>query len=349
MILHVANLDKFIPPFINLIRDNFDISSHKFWLTGDKTRYPYEKNTSIYQAPPGFLGEALGLIVLVTNLIKAEKIVLHGLFSIKITLILSSMPWLLAKCYWVILGGDLYARELEPRDWKWAIREPLRRFVIRRLGHLVTYIAGDVDLARKWYNAKGQYHECLVYTSNLYNPLPNLEFKSLTINILLGNSADPSNNHIELLEKILPYRDRNICIYAPLSYGNRERHAQQVIEIGKKWFGEKFKPITELMPFTQYLALLGKIDIAAFNHRRQQAMGNTITLIGLGKKVFIRNDVTPWGMLSEKEIAIFNIENFEITKLEPSTQLKNQAAVKLHFSKERLLAQLAEIFTTPLK
>ena len=43
------------------------------------------------------------------------------------------------------------------------------------------------------------------------------------------------------------------------------------------------------MPFNQYLEFLGKIDIAIFNHRRQQGFGNAITLLGLGKKVYLNS------------------------------------------------------------
>lgn len=41
------------------------------------------------------------------------------------------------------------------------------------------------------------------------------------------------------------------------------------------------------MPFEEYLGLLAKIDIAILNHKRQQAMGNITTLLGLGKKYIL--------------------------------------------------------------
>jgi len=34
------------------------------------------------------------------------------------------------------------------------------------------------------------------------------------------------------------------------------------------------------MPLDEYLNLLAKIDIAIFNHKRKQAMGNITTLLG---------------------------------------------------------------------
>lgn len=53
---------------------------------------------------------------------------------------------------------------------------------------------------------------------------------------------------------------------------------RKVIIKGKELFGEKFIPLTEFMTFEKYLEFLGSIDIAIFAHKRQQAMGNTITI-----------------------------------------------------------------------
>ncbi|WPP47387.1 TDP-N-acetylfucosamine:lipid II N-acetylfucosaminyltransferase [Pseudomonas sp. AN-1] len=343
MILHVASLDKFIPPFIDFLAKNFDSSQHRFWLNGDRNRYPYQDNTSTYQVKPGFLGEATAYLRLAMELNRAEKVILHGLFDPKIIIILSSMPWLLRNCYWIIWGGDLYVRNLEKKNWKWHLGELFRSFVIKRIGHLVTYIEGDVDLARKWYGATGKHHECLMYTSNLYSDPNAISSHKKTINIQVGNSADPSNNHIEALKKLLPYKDSDIKIHVPLSYGD-QAYASTVIRQGSEWFGEKLKPLTDFMPLEEYLELLGDIDIAMFNHRRQQAMGNTITLLGLGKKVFLRSDVTPWKMFKKNKITVYDIEDFDISPMDTEISKKNQEFIREHFSREKLALQLKEVF-----
>jgi hypothetical protein len=58
-----------------------------------------------------------------------------------------------------------------------------------------------------------------------------------------------------------------------------QQHAKLVIAQGHEWFGDKLVPMTGFMPFEQYLEFLKSFDIAIFNHQRQQAMGNTITLL----------------------------------------------------------------------
>lgn len=99
------------------------------------------------------------------------------------------------------------------------------------------------------------------------------------------------------------------------------------------------------MPFDQYLEFLGKIDIAIFNHKRQQAMGNTITLLGLGKKVFMRSDVTQWAFFKSHAIAVYDIEAFALTDDEDIQVEENKHRVKSYFSESGLLKQLIGVFS----
>ena len=238
-------------------------------------------------------------------------------------------------------GADLYTYQLSERNKSWYKKELFRRPVIKNMGHLVTYIKGDVELAREWYGAKGEYHECLMYLSNTYKVLDVPSIQSDTINIQIGNSADPSNNHFEILDKLLPFKDQNIKMYAPLSYGD-QIHANKVIAKGKELFGDKFIALTDFMPFDQYLSFLGGIDIAIFNHKRQQAMGNTITLLGLGKTVFIRSDTTQWQLFKDKNIEVLNTLNFELNYIKDlEKNIKNTAD---YFSKETLIEQYKLLF-----
>ncbi|PSJ40072.1 TDP-N-acetylfucosamine:lipid II N-acetylfucosaminyltransferase [Zobellella taiwanensis] len=343
MILHVASLDKFIPPFIELINEHFDSSKHQFWLSGDKEKYPYQTSNNIYQVKRTKAGRPKGLLYLAVQLHKADKVILHGLFNPYVVVMLFCMPWLLKKCYWVMWGGDLYTYQLGEKNWKWKVKEFFRRPVIKNMGHLVTYISGDVELARQWYGAKGQYHECLMYTSNLYKELKLEPKASSTLNIQVGNSADPSNNHIEVLEKLLPYKEQDIKIFVPLSYGDQQ-HAEKVIRLGREWFGDKFYPLTDFIPIDDYLKFLGDIDIAVFNHRRQQGMGNTITLLGLGKTVYLQQDTSQWQFFKSLNIKVKSVRCGDISVLADNLTESNKLKIKEHFSKETLLEQLSHIF-----
>ncbi|MET4161017.1 dTDP-N-acetylfucosamine:lipid II N-acetylfucosaminyltransferase [Marinobacterium sp. MBR-111] len=340
-ILHVCNADNFIPPFIDFVEEHFGLDDHFFWLNGDFDRYSVKQEKSNYKVKRTKAGQVRGLLKLVQLMQSSEKVILHGLFNPRIVLILFLMPWLLKKCYWAIWGGDLYIYKLGERNLKWKVKEFFRRSVIKKIGHLVTYIEGDVELARKWYGARGEYHECLGYLSNLYSPHNVCVEKNSHINILIGNSADPNNNHIEAFEMLLPFKEEGVKIYLPLSYGDK-KYAQKVIKMGYDWFGDKFKPLTEFMPFDEYLSLLCSIDIAIFNHRRQQAMGNTITLLGLGKTVYIRPEVSQWKFFMDKEIIVGDITKLSDLKL---LDVENTVGnVREYFSKAKLIQQWSLLF-----
>jgi len=341
-ILHVTGIEKFISSFIDLLEKRDDFADHLFYIHGDEQKYPISrrKNTTFSKDYSGCFSAQFDLVKKMNS---SKKIILHSLFDPKITALLFLQPWLLKKCYWMIWGADLYNYQLAERNWKWHIKEFFRRPVIKRMGHLVTYIAGDVDLARKWYGAIGKHHKCIMYTSNIYREYLVPVDSHDGINIQIGNSADPTNNHLEIFEKLFPFRNQNIFIYAPLSYGNQE-YARSIIKAGVDQFGEKFIPMTDFMPFDDYLKFLGKIDIAIFNHKRQQAMGNTITLLGLGKKVYLRDDVTPWKMFEKIDAKVYSTSSINLTPISENIKSHNQSIIKEHFSEKTLLDQLENIF-----
>jgi dTDP-N-acetylfucosamine:lipid II N-acetylfucosaminyltransferase len=345
-IVHICNLDKFIPPFIDFIEEHFDDfdTRHVFWVRGDSEKFPYRPRKNIINAPLGRLRSVFSYIKAVNS---ADKIILHGLFHGNQIRLLSVMPWLHKKCYWCIWGGDLYTRQVAKRTIKSRINEVFRRWLIRRIGHLITHIKGDVELARKWYGAKGKWHDSFMYTSNLFKDIPWFPSTNSTINILIGNSADPSNNHFEILEKLKPFKDADIQIYAPLSYGDQQ-HAKFVSEYGKELFHHKFTAVTNFMASSEYFSFLSGINIAIFNHKRQQAMGNTTTLLGMGKQVFLRSDTTQWDFLRSLGLTVFDISKInqlDLAGVSAAVKIEeNINVVRSYFSVGNLVKSLRGIF-----
>ncbi|MCJ1883440.1 TDP-N-acetylfucosamine:lipid II N-acetylfucosaminyltransferase [Pseudomonas sp. LA21] len=337
-ILHIAEPQTFTQPFFKLIESKLNPAQHFILSHSSSNEWP--KDLSITN------NNKVGLswiLQFTRAAYRADKIIIHGLWDFYVTVLLSLQPWLLKKCYWMIWGGDLYDYTSSYRNWKWWLRLLFKRPVIKKMGNLITYVEGDVELARNWYGATGKYHECIMYTSNIYREHNIVAGPHKTINIQIGNSADPSNNHIEILEALSSFRNENIEIYAPLSYGNKE-HAQSVIRMGREIFGEKFKPLTKLMPFDQYLEFLGKVDIAIFNHKRQQAMGNTITLLGMGKKVYMRSDITPWPMFKKMGVKVYELSSLDLNPMDEATFNLNRLAIRNNFSEKNLVDQLNKIF-----
>jgi len=342
-ILHVMDLDKFIAPFIDFVETHFaDFGRHRFFCFGDESRFPVRRRPNT-RFRSDFSSLPRAYLALAGEMNRSDRIILHGLFNIRVVQLLALQPWVLGKCYWAIWGGDLYGFRSARRDKDWHRRELVRKFVIKRIGHLVTYTEGDVDLARQWYGARGRHHRCLTYPSNLYRDYSVPPKTDTTVNIQIGNSADPGNEHFEMLRRLERYKDENIRIYAPLSYGD-PGHAKAVADEGARIFGEKFVPLTAFMPFEEYLGFLGKIDIAVFNHRRQQGMGNITTLLGLGKKVYLRPDVTSRAMFEGIGITVCDSADIDLSPLDRALAERNHELIKRYFSERVLVDQLRELF-----
>lgn len=284
----------------------------------------------------------LGVFDFVRALNKSDKIILHGLFEPKMLFILFIQPWLLKKCYWLIWGEDLYSCKYGSKTITNRVREFFKRSIIRKFGYLVTYIHEDYLLATQWYGAKGEYLESMVYPSNVFLPKTLDEKTHLFTNIMVGNSADPVNNHIDAFERLLQFDLTNVKIYCPLSYGCK-LYAKEVAEAGYRMFGDKFVAITGFMEVKEYLNFLSEIDIVIFNHNYQQAMGNAITLLGYGKKVFMRNSVTPYSFFKNKMIEVFDINQLDLEPIADDVRHHNMKAISDYFSYANFAAQQKKI------
>lgn len=108
------------------------------------------------------------------------------------------------------------------------------------------------------------------------------------IRILVGNSATKTNCHLEVLDYLKKYKEENIAIYCPLSYGDKE-YGEQVAAYGEKLFGDKFHAIFDFMELMDYHKFLASCHVGIFACNRQQAMGNISILLRLGRKVYLRS------------------------------------------------------------
>ena len=329
-ILHVMMVEKFMSPFINVINNHFNREEHKMLVINiSNIECPLElkEQDGVIWITKKY--ELLKLSYLLNN---SNKIILHGLFLNSLIITLFFQPWLLKKCYWVMWGGDFYF----PEKQRW-----FKKQVIKKIKHFVTYLKGDYELVKKWYKAKAEMHNCFMYPSNLFKEIPKLDKvnRDCAINIMIGNSADPTNNHIEILEKLRKFKSQDISIYAPLSYAD-DTHAKLVTKKGIEIFGDKFIPLTEFMDTDKYVEFLNNIDIAIFAHNRQQGMGNTISLLGMGKKVYMKNDITPWTLFGEIGVKVFDFNSIDLVPINSEVMNENIKIIKSYFSKENYLNQL---------
>ena len=133
-------------------------------------------------------------------------------------------------------------------------------------------------------------------------------------NILVGNSGAPTNNHLDIFEKLskLDLGDRRI--YCPLSYaGYPLEYKKEVLEDGKKRFGDNFRPFLQFIDKETYFTIVSSCKYAFFGHLRQQALGNIREMLVKGCKVFLDKDSPMYKHFKERSFCVSSIQD-DVTK-----------------------------------
>lgn len=175
---------------------------------------------------------------------------------------------------------------------------------LHRLDYIVTpsYNAAEIDFIKKLYpkchaqHAFGGFDQNVDITKGIEYEYIDKKGKPLTI--LLGNSGDPTNNHVDALKFLKSGRLADSKVFCPLSYGNNA-----YIDFVEKNFstkiGSRFVALKSFMERGEYVRFLSNIDIFVFNHNRQQAFGNIITALSLGKPVFMKKQSIVFSVLMD--------------------------------------------------
>ncbi|AKB33077.1 4-alpha-L-fucosyltransferase [Methanosarcina siciliae HI350] len=161
-------------------------------------------------------------------------------------------------------------------------------------------------------------------------------------NILVGNSATPSNNHMEVFDFLRTQNLSGKKIICPLSYGNSE-YANILKKKCRAFFGDSFLSVDEFMPYESYVNLISSCSNVIMNHHRQQGGGNVLAMLYLGAKVFLNEKNPLYVYYKESGIVIFTIDelynNPSLLDFHLSEEAieKNRQIIKARFSEKTIL------------
>jgi hypothetical protein len=127
-------------------------------------------------------------------------------------------------------------------------------------------------------------------------------------NILVGNSSSYTNNHLEIFDilKGINYQKRKVIV--PLSYGDSILR-NYLLNKGIEIFKSNFTPILKFLPLTDYTKLIQSCNVVIMNHYRQQAVGNIVSSIYFGAKVFLNKENSAYLYLKNLGCFVYDIEN----------------------------------------
>lgn len=164
-------------------------------------------------------------------------------------------------------------------------RHKLLQPAIKRVQYFSAPIPEDYDLLKKycgnWFSP--QYIQ-LNYASveTFASKVENIEKR----NILVGNSASLTNNHIEVFRLLKKHDLTHRKVIVPLSYGDAQ-YRQVVLDAGHNILGESFQPLVDFMPLNEYNNLIASCSCAIMNQYRQQALGNIGSILQGGARLFL--------------------------------------------------------------
>lgn len=283
-VLHLFRTSQFTQRYIDMSNEFFN--NQTFWIYGEQF-LKYEDRTYLDQNNIEYIPQ----IMIKLNKKNVEEIIdefdmiiYHGIFEIEIIKWFYLHKKLLKKLVIFIWGGD---RELLG-NWKERL---LKKYILKHTAVIAAITWKDYEYIYKKYHVKGKYMQAM-YGGNvdrLRIQQKKMENKKI-INIQVGNSATQTNNHLRVFDELKKYRDENIRIYVPLSYGDIV-YADEVIQYGEEIFGDKFIPVRNYMPLEEYYGLLSDMDIAIIDvEGRQQALNNTFALLKSGCKLYFREN-----------------------------------------------------------
>ncbi|MEQ9100861.1 MAG: TDP-N-acetylfucosamine:lipid II N-acetylfucosaminyltransferase [Imperialibacter sp.] len=157
-------------------------------------------------------------------------------------------------------------------------------------------------------------------------------------NILIGNSASYTNNHLEVFEKLQSFDLRGRKLITPLSYGDPQ-YIKAISKIGYRQFPNNFHPLTEFLTIESYNEILSSCSIVIMNHYRQQGIGNILSTIYFGCKVYLSEESILYSFLRRIGCLVFSVESD--LNAGNSETLKPLTLPDIEYNREILIAEIS--------
>lgn len=125
---------------------------------------------------------------------------------------------------------------------------------------------------------------------------------------LLGNSLDPTNNHIDVLQKLESFQ-RELSIIIPISYSGTSLYKEQLKNYISTLKHLKCNTLESFIDRNTYFQFLSQCQFSIFGHIRQQATGNISQMLYIGSKVFLYKDSIGYKHYKSLGYHIYTIEN----------------------------------------
>ncbi len=243
--------------------------------------------------------------------------------NIKWTIFLFLNKNILKKSIWVMWGIDLYTEKI----LKKLSFMNLETYLKNKFKYVVAIFETDIQVYISKFNKNNVFCAPYGFIDDRFDEMDmnissNKESRNNDlVNILVGHNGFIFNNHIDTLNNLEKFKNKNIELYLPVSYGNSKlltgvTYVDALIQFGKLKFKEKITFNRKMMSNSDYTKFLSKIDIAIFNSHRQNGLGNILQLLYMNKKIYLSDKNPIYKYLKNKEITIFNANDIKTCDFE---------------------------------
>ncbi len=352
MILHIFPKTQFTEDYILFVRNHFDPKEHRFILYSNKK---FDLDDHIYDLENVYDYDGRSIVWLYKQMTRADGIVIHNLSLLfKELAMLSFNRKLIKKTVWMIWGSDLYCHRNPINSLGDRVTEYFRQRIASNIRYTATLADGDHELLCEWYKCNPQNFR-LEYISEraisrMKDNMTKDRGRSGKLRVMLGNSASRTNCHMEVLEILAKFKNEDMEVIVPLSYGDMD-YAEEVKKFGRELLGDAFVPLTEFMPKMEYYDFLNTIDIGIYNNNRQEATGNIEALMFYKRRVFMRRGTSIWNEWNDKEgyslEDVKDIEKMDFNSFKtPDTEKiqNNHSKVSEYYNAELRAAEWQQLF-----
>lgn len=254
--------------------------------------------------------------------IKCDYIVVHCLFfSDRVMRMLLFNKSLLDKIVWLEWGADLYSWK-QGNGMKAFLKNYIRYKFRSSLKYVICIFPPDVIYLKNTFpNFKGRVFCAPYFTYPIgkevlsYNPNSTLKdsiVNKKTIFIQIGQNAQSTLNHIDVIKVLGKFKNENIRLVIPLSYGGDKEYVKRVECYAREVFDDKAIILKEYLPKDEYFKIMDRIAIAIFNSKRQCALGNIHALNCRNVKLYIPKDSVMFDWFCDNGVPVndyYNISN----------------------------------------
>ncbi|WP_010325269.1 TDP-N-acetylfucosamine:lipid II N-acetylfucosaminyltransferase [Marinobacterium stanieri] len=188
-------------------------------------------------------------------------------------------------CIWTLWGGDLYGN-LNNNDFI--------GFVNNNISYVATSLDDEIRIFNDTFSPKPSLE--IKYDFG-YEDIPVPEIKEKLI--FVGNSGDPSNNHIDILRSLALKQDiKNYTVIIPYTYNGNDESLISIKEEIKNLGIKNVHILTKHLKKSDYYKVLGSAEIYISAHNRQQGFGHVAACFYFGVSVVMRKEITVSGLKS---------------------------------------------------